>query len=95
MSWDGFQREALAELGFTVYVVADARAASAPTAAAGAEDATAARMPPSALIHALIRAAACTPAQLPPLPSLQQLAADPAAKRALWPQLRRLRARRE
>lgn len=85
MSWDGFQREVLAELGLTPYRLA----VGGPAADEEEGD-----VPQSLLRAALARAAGCDPDRLPAfgLP-LSALAGDPAAKRALWPHLRRLRAR--
>ena len=83
MSWDGFQREALAELGYRLY----RPAGSTPPAS-----------PSHPLQLALLRAAGRTvddadAARLcqdwPPPHALR----DPAAKRALWPRLRALRRR--
>jgi len=91
MSWDGFQREVLAELGLAVYALAGATAVVEPPIT----DEPA----PSPLLQALLRAAAATPGQDSDALALCQdfLAANPAptpaARRALWPQLRRLRTR--
>lgn len=103
MSWDGFQRDALAELGITVYAVGTApprpvpgtdvdgaAAAAAPTGMHMRADGSTAAPP---LLQALARAAACTPAQLPEPQALLDLAVSPAGKRVLWPRLRQLRAR--
>ena len=84
MNWDPFQREALAELGHTLYRVRghETRALPAmpgPPASAGTVD---------PLWRALVRAAGTD--ALPRL-ELAALRRDPAAKRALWPRLRTLR----
>ena len=81
--WDSFQREALAALGHVVYRAAD----SAPDAPASQRIADGA--PP--LLQALARAAGVSVERLPGLPPLEQLR-NPAAKRALWPRLRAMRA---
>lgn len=80
MSWDAFQREALQALGYRTYALA------------GASDALETIDPDSALGRALVRAARCGAERLPGVMSVQGLRADPATKRALWPQLRRLRS---
>jgi hypothetical protein len=84
--WDAFQREMLEAMGHAVYVP---RTQSAPPVAA----ATGAGLPqpiPRGLLQALARAAGVAPEALPPLPPVAQLR-TPAGKRALWPELRRLR----
>lgn len=99
--WDAFQREVLVAMGHTLLVpVAAAPPAHGPVATPVAEPAppprraavaTGAPQPP--LLHALALAAGVDPDQiahrvaLPPLDALRA----PAAKRGLWPQLRRLR----
>jgi len=92
VSWDGFQREALAELGLAAYVLADAGAA-VPSGAVHAPEPSTAEDP---LLRALLRAAAADPTRAEVLALCQQfLATNPApsvqARRALWPTLRRLR----
>ncbi len=90
MSWDPFQREVLAELGLVAYQ-ASSQASTASDRPAGAPDprmlarvARAAGLAPEALqASAPAIAAACA-----------ALAGDAAAKRALWPRLRRLRRER-
>lgn len=84
---DAFQREALAELGLQPYVHVGSPGASAATGAG------AAAVPP-ALLQALARAAGCDPQTVAALPGLEAACAGAAGKRALWPQLRRLRAAR-
>lgn len=76
MSWDAFQREVLGALGHTLLVPAEAAGDGGPQ---------------SALLHALARAGAVDVARLANLPPLGELR-TPAAKRALWPRLRRLRS---
>lgn len=83
MSWDALQLEVLDALGHTVYRRA---APERPP------------LPDDPLLHALLRAAArsaddddahaLSRAWMP----VARLRGDPAAKRALWPQLRALRA---
>lgn len=88
MSWDAFQREVLIALGHTLLVPAtnagDASEASNPRSHGTGGD------PQPALLRALARAAGVDLAQLANLPPLGELR-TPAAKRALWPRLRRLR----
>jgi len=91
VSWDGFQREALAELGLATYVLAGADAAPPP--ASHAPEPSAAE---PALLRTLLRAAAADPTRADVLVLCQQfLAVNPTpsaqARRALWPTLRRLR----
>jgi len=74
--WDPFQREVLAELGHPVLVVA---------------------LPEDPMVDALLRAAGRSRSSpdaarlLRDWPAPASLRGDPAAKRALWPLLRRLR----
>lgn len=81
MGWDAFQRDALAALGHTLYV-------QAPPPA----------LPEDRLLLALLLAAGrdVTAADARQLmqdwPATARLRGDPAAKRALWPALRALRA---
>lgn len=77
MGWDGFQRDVLAELGLPADAwVGDPRAP----------------VPVSiALRDALARAAGCMPDAFR-MPEGAPDCATPAGKRALWPQLRRMRA---
>lgn len=83
MSWDPFQRAVLAELGHALYRLPSASAVPAdadPEAGMLARLARAAGLPPEALLaHADIVTMAAA------------LRGDAAAKRALWPRLRRLR----
>lgn len=98
--WTPRQRAVLAELGLIVYRRAGTTLASAPGPAPApvvAEAGEAAVDP--AMLARLARAAGLTPAQLqaraPGLAAASAgLAGDAAAKRALWPALRRLRAGR-
>jgi hypothetical protein len=77
--WTAFQREVLNALGHEPLVLAPPTIADDP------------------LVHALLRAAARDEQAddlahiLHALPALESLRRNPAAKRALWPQLRRLR----
>jgi hypothetical protein len=82
MSWDPLQREILGALGHAAYRMA----AAAPVA-----------LPDDALLHAMLRAAgrdadaadaAALCREWMPTTRLR----EPAAKRALWPRLRALRA---
>jgi len=89
VNWDGFQREVLAELGLSVYVLAGAPAAvDAPAAD---------KHPPSPLLLALLRAANAGPKHADAVALCRDFLAaypKPSAKtrREFWPQLRRLRA---
>jgi len=87
VSWDGFQREALAELGLSVYALAGAPAQV---------EARVQEEPTSPLLLALLRAAAADVEHADALTLCREfLAAHPApsakARREFWPQLRRLR----
>jgi hypothetical protein len=92
MSWDGFQRGVLAELGHVLYVPrhAGADATKPVLAIAGGVDA--------AMLAKVARAAAVAPDALQAHPEIISLVAglrgDAAAKRALWPRLRGLRRTR-
>jgi len=89
--WDPVQREVLAALGHSL----DRLAIALP----GSAHAVPFEWPDDPLVDALLRAAARDrddPDALrdgPAWPSPQALRADPRAKRALWPRLRRLRRR--
>ena len=83
--WDGFQREALTALGHVVY-----RAAAAP-GNARQEPGSTADGEATPLLRALARAAGMPVERLSGLPPLDQLRSA-AAKRALWPRLRAMRA---
>jgi hypothetical protein len=89
VSWDPWQREVLDALGHAVYRLAPAESSAAEaqlSAPAG-----------DALLRALLRAAARDADDAAALvrtwPPTAQLRGNPAAKRALWPRLRALRAR--
>lgn len=91
MSWDARQRGLLSAMGYRVLrqagaVVAPPEAvvvAETPSAAAVATD--------DPLLRALRRAAGGRDPSSLPLPPLDRLRGDAAAKRALWPLLRALR----
>ena len=83
--WDSFQREALTALGHVVYHAAG----SVPDAPASQRIAAGDGAPP--LLQALARAAGVPADRLVDLPPLEQLR-NAAAKRALWPRLRAMRA---
>lgn len=85
MTWDAFQHEAMAELGLRPYRLSAHEPPTAPASSAG--------LPP-ALFEALLRAAGPGHARVVELAGLAAVPGDPAAKRALWPRLRRLRAER-
>lgn len=85
MSWDAFQREALVELGHVLYCERRPDADHPPPT--GTDPVAAA----ARLLHALGRAAGVTAAQLPAWPAIEQIRGA-AAKRALWPRIRALRA---
>lgn len=86
--WDPLQREMLAAMGLPVQRVVPA---------AGAGDDSPAALPDDPLILALLRAAGLTREATDASriargwPAPERLRRDPAAKRALWPQLRALR----
>ena len=92
MNFDPWQREVLEALGHTVYRLAPMESSAAAQAQkpASVED---------ALLRALLRAAAHdveaddAGALARTWPPTAQLRGNPAAKRALWPRLRALRAR--
>jgi hypothetical protein len=73
---DDFRREVMAELGLQPYVLAPAQGAAVSVS--------------PVLLEALARAAGCTVETVAALPGLDALPAS-AAKRALWPRLRRMR----
>lgn len=80
MSWDAFQRAALQELGLRPYAVV----------ASGVEAELAALTP--GLRVALARAGGCEIERLATLRRIGPVQDSPQARRALWPQLRALRA---
>jgi len=105
MSWDPFQREVLGALGYEVMDLAPgfgtgsgtAPAGAAPAGAASAGAAPAGTAPPGPkLLAALLRAAGRTGTE-DVAGFLRECGwqgrADPAAKRALWPKLRAMRAK--
>lgn len=105
MSWDPFQREVLGALGYEVMDLAPgfgtgsgtAPAGAAPAGAASAGAAPAGAAPPGPkLLAALLRAAGRTGTE-DVAGFLRECGwqgrADPAAKRALWPKLRAMRAK--
>jgi len=85
VSWDAFQREALEALGHSVYRLADAGQGDVRAAA----QADVAGLTP--LQRAVLRAAGRRDPEASLLAAAKALRANPAAKRALWPQLRALR----
>lgn len=95
MSWNPHQHRLLTALGYTVHrqispavtAVAMASAAVPPASAALTVSADAG----TALLQALRKAANGRDIDALALPPIEQLRSDPAAKRALWPQLRALR----
>ncbi|MBW8823981.1 MAG: hypothetical protein JF567_07120 [Xanthomonadales bacterium] len=85
MNWDAFQREALAELGIEVYALGGGDIAAAPRAPVETGD---------ALLRHLLKAAGGDAREQKVLAlaePLSGLRGNAAAKRALWPLLRRLR----
>ncbi len=93
MSWDPFQREVLAELGLVAY----RPAAQASPSILHVDIATG--MPDAAMLARVARAAGLAPEALQAVaPAIVAacagLVGDAAAKRALWPRLRRLRRER-
>ncbi|WP_430759621.1 hypothetical protein [Solilutibacter silvestris] len=93
MSWDPFQREALAELGIELYALGGGNVVA--TAEASAPDAPRARAETGdVLLRNLLKAAGGETreqAVLALAEPLSGLRGNAAAKRALWPLLRRLR----
>lgn len=93
MSWNPHQHRLLTALGYTVY----RQISPAATAVAMASDAVSPADTPesadagTALLQALRKAANGRDIAALALPPIEQLRRDPAAKRALWPQLRALR----
>ncbi|MBS0226362.1 MAG: hypothetical protein JSS25_08500 [Proteobacteria bacterium] len=95
MSWDVFQREVLAELGIELYALGggDAAAVATPAVSAHAVSGAGAESGDMLLRH-LLKAAggeAGEQAVLTLAEPLSGLRGNAAAKRALWPLLRRLR----
>lgn len=100
MSWDPLQREVLAVMGHAVYAL-DVRGDAREPAPAPNPDAQAVVRPPAAspdpLLRALLRAAGRDAGDEPALAACRALLPpgglrDAAARRALWPRLRALRA---
>jgi len=88
VSWDGFQREVLAELGLSVYALAGAQVRIEPPIE---------EEPPSPLLLALLRAAGADSSRADVLALCREfLTTHPnpsaSARRAFWPKLRHLRA---
>ena len=83
--WDSFQREALTALGHVVYQAVDPALNAPASQRVAADDG----VPP--LLQALARAVGVPIERLVDLPPLDQLR-NAAAKRALWPRLRAMRA---
>ncbi len=94
MNWDAFQREALAELGIELYTLG---VGDAPVAAPAANEGVAPRARAESgdvLLRHLLKAAGGgdrEQAVLALAEPLSGLRGNAAAKRALWPLLRRLR----
>jgi hypothetical protein len=104
MKLDPLQREILAEMGYTVYGAKDADVAAADSASAppvprtGADPAKPPGTDPDFLLRALLRAAGRDPDDAQALALCRGLLPpeglrDARSRRALWPRLRRLRAR--
>jgi len=97
VNWDPYQREVLAELGLVLYRAIDADtnafAGAAPEGAASTDSSA----NEAAMLARLARAAGVSvgslPSDLHQPGALACLRGDAAAKRALWPRLRALRAR--
>lgn len=97
--WHPFQREVLDALGHALYQrrgLAEGAAPSDSIAAAGVSPQPTVDRGQAGLLGAIARAAGIAPDRLaialPELSSPQSLRGDAAAKRALWPRLRALRA---
>jgi len=100
MSFDAFQRECLAAMGYAVYRLADQEGAPVAVDAQAAAPATGrpASVASDALLRALVRAAGTDPADAGAVEACRALLPpaglpDARARRALWPRLRALRAR--
>ena len=95
MNWDAFQREALVELGIELYALGGGDVAVAASPVVSAPVAPRARVETGDLLlrHLLKAAGGETHKQavLALAEPLSGLRGNPAAKRALWPVLRRLR----
>lgn len=92
MNWDPFQREMLEALGHSVYeqVLPGETTQQMPLHRLQQSEG----LDTSLLMSAIAQAAAVKITALPNTINWQVLRTDPAAKRALWPQLRGLRAGR-
>jgi hypothetical protein len=93
MNWSPQQQAMLSAMGYALYRQAGADTAGAEVAGPDATLPAGSSPPgrPERLMAALVRAAGGRdPASLP-LPPLDQLRGDAAAKRALWPRLRAIR----
>ena len=106
MSWDPFQRDALDAMGYRLYAVQGAHAPSmvetgqrlAPGPDPAADTVAADAAVEAPLLRALLRAAGRRADDAAALALCRDLLPagglrDPAARRALWPRLRALRAR--
>jgi len=93
MNWSPQQQAMLSAMGYTLYRQAGAEPPPAAQPEARAEPAAPAspQRSPDRLMQALVRAAGGRDPRGLPLPPLDQLRRDAAAKRALWPRLRALR----
>lgn len=100
MSFDAFQRECLAEMGYAVYRLASqpatAVAAQAPAQAATPDAGRLDAGGSDALVRALVRAIGADPADAGAVAACRALLPpaglpDAQARRALWPRLRALR----
>ncbi len=86
MSWDAFQREALAELGHVIYMPLKAGAPDAQPVSSDVDVGMLARVARAAAIDIDALQAHADIAAM-----IMRLRGDAAAKRALWPRLRALR----
>ena len=95
MSWDAFQRDALAELGIELYALGGGDVAAVVSPEAGVLVAPRARAETGdVLLRHLLKAAGGETREQAVLALAEPLAGlrgNAAAKRALWPLLRRLR----
>jgi hypothetical protein len=97
MNWSPQQQAMLSAMGYALYRQAGADATGVE--AAGTDNTAAPSGSPQRsrqdrLMQALVRAAGGRDPAALPLPPLDQLRGDAAAKRALWPRLRALRRQR-
>jgi len=92
MNWSPQQQAMLSAMGYTLYRQAGAQPPLASeTEVVAVREAQARARPSDRLMQALVRAAGGRDPTGLPLPPLEQLRSDAAAKRALWPRLRALR----